>query len=88
MLAKHLALAAVSTVLFAAPALAQQTRQPMQPPNTDVTAPPSTGTWMREVKPDQWRASKLSGLNVYNNANEKIGEGTLRRTIVRLGSVA
>jgi hypothetical protein len=31
------------------------------------------GNWLTEAKPGQWRASKLGGLDVYNN-DEKIGD--------------
>ena len=33
-----------------------------------------TGTWMTQEQPGQWRASKLEGLDVYNQNNEKIGD--------------
>jgi ribosomal 30S subunit maturation factor RimM len=40
----------------------------------DSTTPAVTGTkWMTQEAAGQWRASKLIGLNVYNNDNEKIG---------------
>jgi len=29
---------------------------------------------MTQEKPGQWRASKLNGLDVYNNDNEKVGD--------------
>jgi sporulation protein YlmC with PRC-barrel domain len=80
MLAKHLALALLSTTLMAAPALAQ-TNQPAgsttAPAAGSTTAPSAqmgTGTWMTQEQPGQWRASKLEGLNVYNQNNEKIGD--------------
>lgn len=38
------------------------------------SAPANPGHFMTEEKPDQWRASKLKGLNVYNSNNEKIGD--------------
>jgi len=44
---------------------------------TTVTATTTTVTatsWMTREAPGQWRASKLIGLNVYNNDNERIGE--------------
>ena len=34
----------------------------------------STGNWMTQEQPGQWRASKLEGLDVYNSNNEKIGD--------------
>src|ERR671912_1384415 len=80
MLAKHLALALLSTTLVAAPALAQ-TNQPAgsttAPAAGSTTAPSAqmgTGTWMTQEQPGQWRASKLEGLDVYNQNNEKIGD--------------
>jgi sporulation protein YlmC with PRC-barrel domain len=38
------------------------------------TNPPSTSNWLTQEKAGQWRATKLKGLNVYNNNNEKIGD--------------
>ena len=42
------------------------------------TSPPpsasSASNWMTQLKAGQWRATKLKGVNVYNNNNEKIGE--------------
>jgi sporulation protein YlmC with PRC-barrel domain len=78
MLAKHLALALLGTTLIAAPALAQ-TNQPAgstTPPPAGSTAAPAQmgGNWMTQEQPGQWRASKLEGLDVYNQNNEKIGD--------------
>ena len=55
------------------PALAQT---PSSPPPASATAGAaiSTSNFMTAMKPGIWRASKLDGLNVYNNANEKIGD--------------
>jgi hypothetical protein len=81
MFAKHLALALLATTLIAAPALAQTS-----PPAGSTTAPPAgstaapssgpmnTGNWMTQEQPGQWRASKLEGLDIYNQNNEKIGD--------------
>lgn len=57
---KTLILALAGALLAATPALAQPA--------------PNTGRWMTAEKAGQWRASKLTGLNVYNNANEKVGD--------------
>lgn len=56
-----LAAAALSSVAFTAPVLAQ------------TTAPTAMQATDAQVA-NHWRASKLDGVNVYNNANEKIGE--------------
>jgi sporulation protein YlmC with PRC-barrel domain len=93
MLGKHLALALLGTTLITAPALAQTS-----PPAVSTTAPASgamsTGTWMTQEQPGQWRASKLDGLNVYNQNNEKIGDisellvdgsGTIKAVVVGVG---
>ena len=59
---KQLALAAVASAVLAGPVLAE-------------TAPaPNNGQFITQEKAGQWRASKLRGLNVYNNNNEKIGD--------------
>jgi sporulation protein YlmC with PRC-barrel domain len=34
----------------------------------------TTTNWMTQEAADQWRTSKLIGVNVYNNASEKIGD--------------
>jgi sporulation protein YlmC with PRC-barrel domain len=79
MLGKPLALALLSTTLIAAPALAQTS-----PPAGSTTTPPASstaapaqmgsGNWMTQEQPGQWRASKLEGLDIYNQNNEKIGD--------------
>lgn len=74
----RLALALAGAALMALPAAAQTTATPdttttkAAPTSTKVQANKS-GT-MYEMKAGQWRATKLTGLNVYNNANEKIGD--------------
>lgn len=82
MACKPLMMALLGSALLSAPAFAQ-TQSPSQPasPNasssTATSAAPSTmssGNWMTQEKPGQWRASKLEGLDVYNNNNEKIGD--------------
>jgi sporulation protein YlmC with PRC-barrel domain len=53
------------------PAVAQSNPPPANPPanraETTTTAPATTSGHM-------WRASKLKGLNVYNDKNEKVGD--------------
>ncbi|WP_342446887.1 PRC-barrel domain-containing protein [Microvirga lotononidis] len=52
------------------------------------------GNWMTQEQPGQWRASKLDGLNVYSQDNEKIGDiselivdssGTIQAVVVGVG---
>jgi len=71
MLTKKLALALLGTALISAPAVAQTQPSGSTAPSSDQM---STGNWMTREQPGQWRASKLEGLNVYNNNNEKIGD--------------
>jgi hypothetical protein len=58
----------VAAALLATPALAQTTTAP-QP-----GAPAAANQTMNKPATGQWRASKLIGVDVYNNQNEKIGE--------------
>jgi sporulation protein YlmC with PRC-barrel domain len=74
MSSKHLMLALIGTALLSAPALAQN-----QPPSSSASpsagsSSMSSGNWMTQEQPGQWRASKLEGLDVYNNNNEKVGD--------------
>ena len=60
---------AAAASLMSSAALAQTVQ-----PKADSTATTVTATkWMTQEAAGQWRASKLIGLNVYNNNNEKIG---------------
>jgi sporulation protein YlmC with PRC-barrel domain len=52
------------------PALAQS-NQPAPPANRPATTAPAPAA---KTYSDQWRASKLIGLNVYNDQNEKLGD--------------
>jgi len=67
---KLLAAALLSAAVFSAPAYAQ-TAQP-----TDRAAPAATtaGSQEKMALKGSWRASKLMGLDVYNEANEKLGD--------------
>jgi sporulation protein YlmC with PRC-barrel domain len=61
-MSKYLAAAMLTTALFTGAASAQTASKP---------AADSAATMHRE---GEWRASKLVGVNVYNEANEKIGD--------------
>jgi len=56
-------------------ALAQTSQPKAGAETSSVTAVTvSTTKWMTQETADQWRASKLIGLNVYNDSSEKIGD--------------
>jgi sporulation protein YlmC with PRC-barrel domain len=81
MLGRRLALALLGTTLISAPAMAQ-TNQPAGSKPTPSAGdssfgahePARTHSWLAQEQPGQWRASKLEGLDVYNQNNEKIGD--------------
>ncbi len=58
----------VAATILATPAFAQTTTAP-QP-----GAPAVTNQTMNRTATGQWRASKLIGVDVYNQQNEKLGE--------------
>jgi sporulation protein YlmC with PRC-barrel domain len=64
---KLLAAALLSAAVFSAPAYAQ---------TADRAAPAATtaGSQEKMMLKGNWRASKLMGLDVYNEANEKLGD--------------
>jgi sporulation protein YlmC with PRC-barrel domain len=63
MLGKSLAVTMLATALLTGTAYAQTA--PAKAPSAN---------WLTQEKPGQWRATKITGLNVYNNNNEKIGD--------------
>src|SRR5215204_7495034 len=63
MLKQHLAACLVGTVLAASSAFAQTS-----------STPPSPGQFITQQPPDQWRASKLVGVDVYGTDNAKVGD--------------
>jgi sporulation protein YlmC with PRC-barrel domain len=69
MLKKHMAACLVTTALLAAPALAQTSSGTASP-----SAAASSGKFLSEEKPNQWRASKLVGVDVYGPNKEKVGD--------------
>ena len=71
---KYLSAAAIGVTLISGAAAAQTS-----PPASASPPPASAGAqswshWMARERPGQWRASKLTGLNVYNGNNQKIGD--------------
>ncbi len=65
------AAALLSAAFIAGPAYAQ-TAQTAQPAAPAASSTDSAGTKM--MLKGKWRASKLMGLDVYNDANEKLGD--------------
>ncbi len=68
-------LALASLAMSSVSALAQapsSTTNP--PPATPTVSAPGAATFMTEMRAGMWRASKLEGMDVYNNGNEKIGD--------------
>ncbi|SFL50852.1 Sporulation protein YlmC, PRC-barrel domain family [Bradyrhizobium sp. NFR13] len=66
-----LAVALLGTAVISGAAFAQSTQQP-----TDRAAPAASAhsADAKMALKGNWRASKLMGLNVYNEANEKLGD--------------
>lgn len=64
-----LASTALVLALAAAPAIAQDKMSPSASP-----APAASGATITAPAAGQWRASKLVGVDVYNNNDEKIGD--------------
>jgi sporulation protein YlmC with PRC-barrel domain len=65
MLKQWFAAAAVGAMLAGAPAFAQST-----------AAPPKPTDFLTQEKPDQWRASKLAGVAIYGDNDQKVGSIT------------
>jgi hypothetical protein len=71
-----LALALMGVALTSIPAMAQTagSTDTTRSSTTAVTAPNTAANPLYEMKPGQWRATKLTGLNVYDPGNNKIGD--------------
>src|ERR1700685_2264275 len=66
---KYLAAALLTTALFTCTASAQTAAN-----KTAAAESPAADRAASPHKEGEWRASKLVGVNVYNDANEKIGD--------------
>jgi sporulation protein YlmC with PRC-barrel domain len=67
-----LAAALLGTAVVGGPAYAQTQPAPANPPAASTTTTTPAGDKL--MLKDKWRASKLMGLDVYNEANEKLGD--------------
>ena len=74
MLKKHMAACLVATAFIAAPALAQTSGSGSSAGSAASSSSAASGQFMTHMQPDQWRASKLVGVNIYGQNNEKIGD--------------
>jgi len=96
MLAKRLAIGLVMSGLMAGTALAQTTTAPSSPPPSPAPAAtaPAPSSSMARTSSNEWRTSKLIGVNVYNDSNEKLGsisemitdkQGKIDKVIIGVG---
>ena len=74
----QIALAGICAALISLPAIAQTTSPPAR-----ATQPADQSGTTYQLKPGEWRASKMTGLNVYNSNAEKIG--SIKELIVDKG---
>src|SRR4051812_29965504 len=59
---------AFATALVTLPAWAQTNQPASNPSSANTAASAQSGQFLTQEKPGQWRASKLKGLDVYNNS--------------------
>jgi sporulation protein YlmC with PRC-barrel domain len=76
MLKKHMAACLVATAFIAAPALAQTSGSgsTSAAPAASSAAGAQSGQFMTHMQPNQWRGSKMMGVDIYGQNNEKIGD--------------
>ncbi|MDA9427185.1 MULTISPECIES: PRC-barrel domain-containing protein [Bradyrhizobium] len=88
MLMKSIAAGLAGTALLATVAFAQS------PATTDKASTAATSPTVATSATGEWRTSKMDGVNVYNNANEKIGaisdllmdkSGTVKLAVIGVG---
>jgi sporulation protein YlmC with PRC-barrel domain len=79
-------IATAAASLISSAALAQTAQPKAGPETTTATTTVTTTAWMTQEAAGQWRTSKMIGLNVYNDANEKIG-GISELIVDRSGKV-
>src|SRR5215216_570778 len=65
MISKRVVLAVIGLAFASGAALGQ---------TSSANPAANASRWMTQLQSGQWQASKLKGLNVYNNNNEKVGD--------------
>ena len=92
MLVKYIAAGMAGSALLATVAFAQTPSTPTDRTNVAPAATTASGTSFQ----GDWRASKIVGLNVYNNENESIGwindlltdkSGNIKAAVIGVGGV-
>ncbi|EAQ35053.1 hypothetical protein NB311A_14195 [Nitrobacter sp. Nb-311A] len=90
MISKHMTAALIGSALLVTAAVAQT---PNATPNHSMNAPAAT-TSSESGYHGTWRSSKMVGLNVYNDTNEKLGsisdlllnkDGTIKAAVIGVG---
>lgn len=93
MLAKHVAAAVAGSLLFASAAFAGE-NSTTAPPGTTTAAPSKMPSASETSYHGDWRASKVIGLNVYNDKNENVGSindllmdksGSIKAAVISVG---
>jgi sporulation protein YlmC with PRC-barrel domain len=69
----HIAALCLLGTALSAPAFAQETTPSASPP-TSTSASSTTGQFMTQMDANEWRGSKLVGVDVYGSDNSKIGD--------------
>lgn len=91
MLAKRVAIGLVMSGLMAGTALAQSTAPSS---SSSPSMSPSASSTMTRPASGEWRTSKLIGVNVYNDSNEKLGsiselitdkQGKINKVVIGVG---
>jgi hypothetical protein len=72
-IAKYAAAALLGTALIGGSAFAQTATPPTKPAPTAATPSTTAPSMSSQSFSDDWRASKIIGLSVYNESNEKLG---------------
>jgi sporulation protein YlmC with PRC-barrel domain len=89
---KTIALALALGTMIAAPAIAQDTNTNTQTQSQAAAAP--SGEFMTQAQKGEYRASKFTGVNIYNNNDENVGEvnevmvdkdGSIRAVVIGVG---
>ncbi len=91
---KTIALALALGTMIAAPAIAQDTNANKNTQTQNQAAAAPSGEFMTQAQKGEYRASKFTGINIYNNNDENVGEvnevmvdkdGSIRAVVIGVG---